>query len=41
MLFSVNYNGLGPYAVGEIDQIMDSSKLRKIDGLMISSSDVR
>ena len=40
-LFSVNYNGLGPRAVGKIDQTLDSSKRMKIDGLMISSSEVR
>ena len=40
-LFSANCNGLGPHAVSKIDQIMESSERRKIDGLMISSSDVR
>ena len=38
-LFSANCNGLGPHAVSKIDQTMNSSELRKTDGLTISSSD--
>ena len=41
LLFSVNFNGLGPCVVGKIDQILDSGMRKKIYGLMISSSDVR
>ena len=40
-LFSVNCNGLGPQSSGKIEQIKKESKMRKIDGVMISSSDVR
>ena len=40
-LFSVNCNGLGPHALGKLDQIIDASTRRKIDGLLINSSDVR
>ena len=40
-IFSVKCNGLGPHAKGKLDQIIDASKNRKIDGLLISSSDVR
>ena len=40
-LFLVNCDGLGPCALGKIDQMIDSRKRRKINGLMISSSDVR
>ena len=39
--FSVNCNGIGPYTLGKLDQIIDASNSRKIDGLFISSSDVR
>ena len=34
-LFSVNCNGLGPHAVGKVDQTIDSSKHRKSDDLMV------
>ena len=40
-MFSVNCNGLGPCAKGKLDQIIDASKSRKTDSLLISSSDVR
>ena len=34
--FSVNCNGLGPHLAGKIKQLKQMSKLRKLDGLMIS-----
>ena len=40
-LFLVNCNGLGPHTLDKLDQIVDASKSRKIDGLLISSSDVK
>ena len=39
-LFSVNFNGFGPCSESKMNQIADSSKLRKIDGLLTSSSNV-
>ena len=41
LLFSVTCNGLGRHSVLKIEQIKQMSKIRKIDGLMISSSDFR
>ena len=40
-LFSVNCNGFGPHSEGKIEKLKLMSKIRKIDGLMIRSSDVR
>ena len=40
-LFSRNCNGFGPYSESKIDQIKEMNTVRNIDGLMISSSDVR
>ena len=40
-LFCVNCNGFRPYSESKINQIKDMSKLRNIDSLMISSSDVQ
>ena len=40
-LFSVNCNGLGPQSSCKLEQIKKESNVRKIDGVMISSSDAR
>ena len=40
-LFSENWNGNGLHSEGKTDQIKVMSKLRNINVLMISSSDVR
>ena len=40
-LFSANFNGFGPCSESKIDQTKETSKLRNMDGLMASSSDVR
>ena len=40
-LFAVNYNVLGPYSERKIEQLKLISKIRKINGLMINSSDFR
>ena len=39
-LFSTNCNSFGPHSEGKIEQLKVMSKIRKIDGLMIYSSDV-
>ena len=40
-LFSVNHNGLVIQSLCEIDQIMKINKIRKIDSVIISASNVR
>ena len=39
-LFSANCNAFGPCSESKINQTKEMSKLRNVDGLMISSSDV-
>ena len=40
-LFSANYNGFGSCSESKINQIKEMSMVRNMDGLVISSSDVR